>query len=202
MAKRTKDYRKGLLKSLTDPHEAAYYLDAAIEESTDLFLVALRDVAEARQVSKVAKDAGLARESLYRMLSVSGNPTLDSLTAILKSVGLKLSVNLIADSAVAHEPVDEIYSAPHLSALNVEIIGFLPIQCGAQIPSPKLGAMIYSRTPQFAGLGIMSASNNTNQNQYLSAVMTGHGAANAGHVEAILFAQGANSTPAHFDGRT
>ena len=61
---------------------------------SESFLVALRDVAEARQMAKVAKEAGVAREALYRMLSETGNPTLNSLCAVLKSVGLRLSVDL------------------------------------------------------------------------------------------------------------
>lgn len=98
MPKRTADYRQGLLESLTDPQEAALYVEAAMQESNELFLVALRDVAEARQMSRVAKDAGVAREALYRMLSESGNPTLNSLSAILSSVGLKLRVETIGSN--------------------------------------------------------------------------------------------------------
>jgi probable addiction module antidote protein len=98
MPKRTSSYREGLLEDLRDPQEAAYYLEAALEESNELFLQALRDVAEARQMAKVAKEAGVAREALYRMLSDTGNPTLSSLSAILSSVGLKLHVEPIEKS--------------------------------------------------------------------------------------------------------
>ena len=42
MPKRTADYRQGLLESLTDPQEAALYVEAAMQESNELFLVALR----------------------------------------------------------------------------------------------------------------------------------------------------------------
>jgi len=94
MPKRTRSYKEGLLASLADTQEAAHYLEAALEESSELFLVALRDVAEARQMAKVAKDAGVAREALYRMLSESGNPTLSSLSSILKSLGLRRIVRL------------------------------------------------------------------------------------------------------------
>lgn len=93
MPKRTVSYREGLLESLRDPQEAAFYLEAALEESNEAFLQALRDVAESHQMSKVAKEAGVAREALYRMLCGSGNPTLTSLSAILSSVGLKLRVD-------------------------------------------------------------------------------------------------------------
>lgn len=95
--KRTRNYREGLLESLADPKEAAYYLDAALEESNGVFLRALRDVAESRQMSDVARKAGVARESLYRMLSASGNPTLNSLSAVLSGVGLRLHVGIIGE---------------------------------------------------------------------------------------------------------
>lgn len=92
MPKRTSDFREDLLADLADPEEAAHYLNAALGDSEAMALVALRDVAEARQMAKVAKEAGVAREALYRMLSESGNPTFTNLAAILKSVGLKLLV--------------------------------------------------------------------------------------------------------------
>ncbi len=56
-------------------------------------LLALRTVAEAYGgLGAVAAEAGLSRESLYRALSAKGNPTLKTLLAVLKAVGMKLSV--------------------------------------------------------------------------------------------------------------
>ena len=92
MPKRTTDYRAGLLEELRDPGAAANYLTAALEDSDAMFLTALRDVAEARQMSRVAATAGLSRENLYRMLSGRGNPRYSSLIAVLNSLGLRLSV--------------------------------------------------------------------------------------------------------------
>ena len=60
-------------------------------------MIALRDVAEARQMAKVADTAGVARESVYRMLSGEGNPTYANLTGILRAVGLKLAIEPIPD---------------------------------------------------------------------------------------------------------
>ena len=55
--------------------------------------MALRDVADSRGgVRALSRDARLNRESLYRMLSKSGNPSLDSLAAVLKAFGLRLAV--------------------------------------------------------------------------------------------------------------
>jgi probable addiction module antidote protein len=92
MPKRTTNFRDDLLADLADPQEASRYLNAALADSEEMFLVALRDVAEARQMAKVAESAGVARESLYRMLAVKGNPTYSSLLGILRAVGLKLAI--------------------------------------------------------------------------------------------------------------
>ena len=87
-------YREALLESLSDPEEAAHYLNACLEdEDPGVFLLALRDVAEAHGgVRAVSRGAELNRESLYRMLSRSGNPSLGSLAALLKACGLRLGV--------------------------------------------------------------------------------------------------------------
>ena len=93
MNRLTKDYRESLLQALQDPQEAAEYLTAALEEGDSAaFLLALRDVAEARGMSTLAAKAQLNRENLYRMLSEHGNPQLDSLTALLDALDLRLAV--------------------------------------------------------------------------------------------------------------
>jgi probable addiction module antidote protein len=78
-----------------DPGFAAEYLKAALEENDQpsVLLIALRRIAEARGgIAKVAKAAGIERESLYRALSVRGNPRLSTLVAVTKAVGLRLTV--------------------------------------------------------------------------------------------------------------
>ncbi len=89
MPKRTTDYRSALLDDLKDPQEAAHYLNAALRDSEEAFLIALRDVAEARQMAKIAATVGVSRESLYRMLSASGNPTYRNFFGILKALGVE-----------------------------------------------------------------------------------------------------------------
>ena len=74
---------------------AAEYLRAALEDSDEprVLLIALRRIAEARGgVAKIAKAAGIERESLYRALSANGNPRLSTLVAVTKAVGLRLTV--------------------------------------------------------------------------------------------------------------
>lgn len=90
-------YEDGLRESLLDPAEAAAYLDAALREGDmDGFLLALRDVAEARGMTQAARAAKLNRENLYRMLAANGNPQLSSLNALLHSLGLRLAVEVSA----------------------------------------------------------------------------------------------------------
>jgi probable addiction module antidote protein len=77
---------------------AAEYLKAAMEDSGEpqVLLVALRHIAEARGgVAKIAKAAGIERESLYRALSPRGNPRLSTLLAVTKAMGLTLTVETV-----------------------------------------------------------------------------------------------------------
>lgn len=95
MKKTTISYKEGLMEDLRHPKEAAAYLNAAIEEgSKEAFLLALRDVAEANGMTRLAKGTRLNRESMYRMLSKRGNPELSSLAALLEGLGLKLAVEV------------------------------------------------------------------------------------------------------------
>jgi len=93
-AKSKKSYQEDLIKSLKNPKEAAAYLNAAIEEGDrELFLLALRNIAEARGgIAIVAEKARLNRENLYRMLSKRGNPEIKSLLTLLQAMGLALTV--------------------------------------------------------------------------------------------------------------
>jgi probable addiction module antidote protein len=104
MSKRTRPYREALLEALADPNEVVHYVNAALEDSPEMFLKALRNVAQARhQMAHVAKQAGVARESVYRALSSEGNPRLDTLHSILHALGLDIKV-------AAKEPVQRVAS--------------------------------------------------------------------------------------------
>jgi probable addiction module antidote protein len=89
---KTSSYHDALIESLADPEEAKCYLKAVLEDYPEGFLKALRNVAQANQMKKVAEAAGIKRESLYRALSDEGNPTWDTLTGILGALGLKFSI--------------------------------------------------------------------------------------------------------------
>lgn len=92
--KTSKSYQEELIRSLKDPKEATAYINAALEEkdTPEVFLLALKNVAEAFGFSKLAKKTHLNRENLYRMLSEKGNPEFNSLNALLNGLGLRLYV--------------------------------------------------------------------------------------------------------------
>ena len=88
-------YRAGLKKDLADAEEASSYLNAALEDgSPGIFLMALRDVAEARGITKLARESLLNWENMYRIFSERGNPRLSSLKALLDALGLKLAIEV------------------------------------------------------------------------------------------------------------
>ena len=92
--KKSKAYQPNLIEGLKDPREAEEYLNAALEEDDpELFLLALRHVAEAQGgVAQLADKTKLNRESLYRMLSERGNPEFRNLDAVLHGLGFRLAV--------------------------------------------------------------------------------------------------------------
>ena len=78
---------------LTDDARIAEYLAAAFEDGDPaLIRAAIGDVAKARGMSSLARETGITREALYKALGENGNPTLDTLTKVMKALGFKLSV--------------------------------------------------------------------------------------------------------------
>ena len=90
---RTKTIPYDVAEQLRTPEEMAAYLDAwlaeAPEDATGIAR-ALGDIARAKGMSQVAREAGLSRESLYRALSESGNPTFATVLKVAKALGLRL----------------------------------------------------------------------------------------------------------------
>ena len=78
---------------LDNEEVVADYLTAALEDrNPDVFLHAVADVAKARGISKVAKDAGLGRESLYKALAPGAKIRYDTVRKLLDSLGVRLTV--------------------------------------------------------------------------------------------------------------
>jgi probable addiction module antidote protein len=81
---------------LESEEDIALYLNAILEDGSPMEIAAaLGDVARARGMAKVAADAGLSRESLYRGLSGSRVPTADTLLRVIRALGMKLSVDCV-----------------------------------------------------------------------------------------------------------
>ena len=77
---------------LDDEQTIAEYLTAALEDpNPDGFLTAVRDVARARGMAQLAKDAGLGRESLYKALTPGAKPRYDTVLKLLNALGVRLS---------------------------------------------------------------------------------------------------------------
>ncbi|MFO1220085.1 MAG: addiction module antidote protein [Burkholderiaceae bacterium] len=90
---RTRTTPYDVAEHLRTPEEMAAYLDAWLEEAPDDaagIAKALGDIARARGMSQVAKDAGLSRESLYRALSAGGNPSFATVLKVARALGVKL----------------------------------------------------------------------------------------------------------------
>ncbi len=76
---------------LETEEDMAAYLEAALEEDDPkLFSAALGDIARAKGMTLIAREAGLGRESLYKALSADGNPEFSTILKVVRSLGLKL----------------------------------------------------------------------------------------------------------------
>jgi probable addiction module antidote protein len=90
---KTKTSRYDVAEHLRTPEEMAAYLDAWLEEAPDDaagIARALGNIARAKGMTQVAKDAGLSRESLYRALSADGNPSFATILKVARALGVKL----------------------------------------------------------------------------------------------------------------
>ena len=92
MAK-TKTTRYDVAEHLRTPEEMAAYFEACLEEADGdaaFIAKALGDIARAKGMSQVAREAGLSRESLYKALSGDRVPTFDTILKVISALGLKL----------------------------------------------------------------------------------------------------------------
>ena len=85
--------RYDVAEHLRTPEEMAAYLEACLEEANGdaaFIAKALGDIARARGMSQVARDAGLSRESLYKALSGERTPNFDTILKVVAALGMKL----------------------------------------------------------------------------------------------------------------
>lgn len=77
---------------LDDDEAIAEYMTAVLETNDpDLLLLALSDVARAKGMTQVAKDAGLGRESLYKALSPGAKPRFETVMKVARALGVKFT---------------------------------------------------------------------------------------------------------------
>ena len=97
--KQHREFQEYLYEKLQDSKEALAYLNAALQDEDDrVFLLALKDVLEARggDISDLADMTKLNRVNLYRILSLKGNPRWSSIKSIVHALNLNLSVSPIS----------------------------------------------------------------------------------------------------------
>ena len=90
---KTKTSRYDVAEHLRTPEEMAAYLEACMEEANGdaaFIAKALGDIARARGMARVARDAGLSRESLYKALSGERSPGFDTILKVVAALGLRL----------------------------------------------------------------------------------------------------------------
>lgn len=90
--------RYDVSEHLRTPEEMAAYLEACIEEAKGdaaFIAKALGDIARAKGMSQVARDAGLSRESLYKALSGERNPNFDTILKVINALGIRLHAEAV-----------------------------------------------------------------------------------------------------------
>lgn len=90
---KTKTTRYDVAEHLRTPEDMAAYLEACFEESeadASFIAKALGDIARAKGMTQVARDAGLSRESLYKALSGERTPGFDTILKVIKALGIEL----------------------------------------------------------------------------------------------------------------
>ena len=95
---KTTTARCDVAEHLRIPEEMAAYLEACLEEANGdaaFIAKALGDIARAKGISQVARDAGLSRESLYKALSGDRSPGFDTILKVVSALGLKLHAEAV-----------------------------------------------------------------------------------------------------------
>ena len=98
MTKKTTTTRYDVAEHLRTPKEMAAYLEACLEEANGdatFIAKALGDIARAKGMSQVARDAGLSREGLHKALSGDRAPSFDTILKVVDALGLKLHAEAV-----------------------------------------------------------------------------------------------------------
>jgi probable addiction module antidote protein len=106
---KTRTTRYNVAEHLRTPDEMAAYLEACLEEANGdaaFIAKALGDIARAKGMSQVARDAGLSRENLYKALSGERSPGFDTILKVIEALGLKLHAQTVLTAAQKGAPAD------------------------------------------------------------------------------------------------
>lgn len=96
--KKTRTTKYDVSEQLRTPEEMAAYLEASIEDAhgdATFIAKALGDIARAKGMSQVARDAGVSRESLYKALSGERSPGFDTILKVIGALGLGLRAEAV-----------------------------------------------------------------------------------------------------------
>jgi len=105
---KTKTTLYDVSEHLRTPEEMAAYLEACLEEANGdatFIAKALGDIARAKGMSQVARDAGLSRESLYKALSGDRSPNFDTILKVVSALGLRLHAEAVHITNSTAQPV-------------------------------------------------------------------------------------------------
>jgi probable addiction module antidote protein len=106
MPKYSENYKEMLLKQLNDAETAAEYLNEHMgydgSKRKELLLQAFKNVMEAQGFTDLAKKSGISRRALYHAFSKKGNPTLDTLFALLDAIGLEFHFSMASKKKTRH----------------------------------------------------------------------------------------------------
>jgi probable addiction module antidote protein len=96
-ASKTKTRKYDTTALLRSDREVAAYLEAALAEGdAALIAAAIGDIARVRGMTKIAKETGLGRESLYKALSAEGKPELNTVMMVLNALNIRLHAKVAA----------------------------------------------------------------------------------------------------------
>jgi probable addiction module antidote protein len=99
--------RYDVAEHLRTPEDMAAYLEACLEEANGdaaFIAKALGDIARAKGMSQVARDAGLSRESLYKALSGERSPGFDTILKVIGALGLRLHAEAVLVAGSKAQP--------------------------------------------------------------------------------------------------
>lgn len=133
MDKRTRSFSEWRQQKLADPTRAVRYLKAAKKESNEAFLHAVKNVIQANEVARIAREVGVSRESIYRSFSAEGNPAFHTVEDILKVVGIELDFKVVGVAPPTSVPskANRTAQANPVANMNGKGTGMIEYNCGA-----------------------------------------------------------------------